>query len=120
MEECRVRLCLFAVFAWVALLASTAHAVGGFKTGEDLLRQYNMGPEGRAEQAAYIVGVLDGERIVSTVAKFKSPICLPGGVPTKHLSLVVQQWLENHPERQSQQAANLVLTAVKESFPCSR
>lgn len=101
-------------------VAVEASAVGGFKTGEDLVRQFNMGPEGRAEQAAYIVGVLDGERIVSTVAKFKSPICLPNGVPTQHLSLVVQQWLEKHPERQSQQAANLVLTAVKESFPCSR
>lgn len=106
----------------LAILLGTApaHAVGGFKTGEDLLRQFNMGPEGRAEQAAYIVGVLDGERIVSTVAKFKSPICLPGGVPTRHLSLVVHEWLEKHPERLSQQAANLVLTAVKESFPCRR
>ena len=99
-------------------VSTAAHAGGGFKTGEDLMRQYNLGPEGRAEQAAYIVGVLDGERIVSTVAKFKSPICLPGGVPTQHISLVVHEWLESHPERLGQQAANLVLTAVKERVPC--
>lgn len=103
-----------------SLWAGPALAVGGFKTGEDLLRQYNLGPEARAEQAAYIVGVLDGERIVTTVAKFKSPICLPNGVPTAHLSLVVHEWLEKNPDRLHQQAANLVLTAVKESFPCRR
>jgi len=108
------------VFALVACLGTTAHAVGGFKTGDDLLRQYNMGVEGRAEQAAYIVGVLDGERIVSSVARFKSPICLPSGVPTAHLSLVVHEWLEKHPDRLHQQAANLVLTAVKQAFPCGR
>ena len=102
----------------VLVAATGAQAIGGFKTGEDLLRQYNLGPEARAEHAAYIVGVLDGERIVSTVAKFKSPICLPNGVPTSHISLVVQEWMEKHPERLGQQAANLVLTAVKERFPC--
>lgn len=105
----------------VSLVASgSASAVGGFKTGEGLVREFNMGPEGRAAQAAYIVGVLDGERIVASVAKFKSPICLPNGVPTGHLSLVVHEWLEGHPDRLNQQAANLVLTAVKESFPCKR
>jgi len=101
---------------WV--VAPSAHAVGGFKTGEDLVREYDLGDQGRAEQAAYVVGVLDGERIVSAVARFKSPICLPHGVPTPHLSLVVHEWLEKHPERLHQQAANLVLTAVRESFPC--
>ncbi len=128
MGECRqyglrVRAGLVRIFvasALVAALSSAAGAVGGFKTGEDLMRQFNMGEEGRAEQAAYIVGVLDGERIVSIVAKFKSPICLPGGVPTQHLSLVVHEWLEKNPDRLGQQAANLVLTAVKESFPCRR
>lgn len=97
-----------------------AWAIGGFKTGADLVRSFNEGDEGRAVQAAYIVGVLDGERLVATVAKFRSPICLPNGVPTQHVSLVVHEWLEKHPERQDQQAANLVLTAVKESFPCQR
>ena len=104
---------------WIVLMAASgAQAVGGFRTGADLIRQYDEGPEGRAEQAAYVVGVLDGERIVSSVAKFKSPICLPQGVPTPHISLVVHEWLEQHPERLKQQAANLVLTAVKERFPC--
>ena len=94
-------------------------AIGGFKTGRDLVRQYTEeGPEGRAVQAAYVVGVLDGERIVTQVAKFKSPLCLPHGVPTNHLSALVNEWLEAHPERLHQQAANLVLTAVKENFPC--
>ena len=101
-------------------IAPSVHAVGGFKTGEDLVRQYDLGAEGRAEQAAYVVGVLDGERIVSAVARFESPICLPHGVPTGHLSLLVHEWLEKHPERLRQQAANLVLTAVRESFPCRR
>ncbi len=116
MGERLIRVCV--TVALVLGLATAAHAVGGFKTGEDLMRQFNMGDEGRAEQAAYIVGVLDGEKIVATVAKFKSPICLPNGVPTGHLSLVVHEWLEEHPDRLRQQAANLVLTAVKEAFPC--
>ncbi|MDG2306641.1 MAG: Rap1a/Tai family immunity protein [Candidatus Binatia bacterium] len=111
-------LVLVAMALCLAVGSGSALAAGGFKTGEDLVRQFNMGDEGRAEQSAYIVGVLDGENIVSTVAKFKSPICLPSGVPTQHLSLLVQEWLESHPDRQHQQAANLVLTAVKESFPC--
>ena len=64
--------------------------------------------------------VLDGERIVTQVAKFKSPLCLPHGVPTNHLSALVNEWLEAHPERLHQQAANLVLTAVKENFPCAK
>lgn len=113
-----------AVAAWVAFaalwVAPAVYAIGGFKTGWDLRRQFDEGEEGRALQTAYIAGVLDSERIVTSVAKFQSPICLPGGVPTAHLSLVVNEWLTKHPDRLDQQAANLVLTAVKEAFPCTK
>ncbi len=107
-----------AIGAVVLLLAAPAGAVGGFKTGTTLVREYTSGAEGKARQAAYVAGVLDGERIVAEFAKFRSPICLPPNVPTGHLSLVVHEWLEKHPERLNQQAANLVLVAVKEAFPC--
>jgi hypothetical protein len=99
---------------------AAATGVGGFKTGATLWQLYEKGPAGRAEQRAYVVGVLDAERIVAAFAGFRSPICLPPGLDPVALGVRVHEWLGRHRERLDQQAANLVLVATKESYPCPR
>ena len=99
---------------------AVATGVGGFKTGAMLWELYETGPGGRAEQRAYVVGVLDAERIVAAFAGFRSPICLPIGLDPAELGVRVHQWLGRHRDRLDQQAANLVLVAVKEAYPCPK
>jgi len=48
----------------------------------------------------------------------KRHFCLPDGVTQNQTVRVIVRWLEDHPARLHERAIELVVTALKDSFPC--
>lgn len=60
----------------------------------------------------YVVGVM-------SVVEYTKYFCLPGKSTHSQVTLVVQKYLSEHPEKLHLDADGLVLDALIEAFPCS-
>ena len=71
-------------------------------------------PENTAEGMCigYVVGVL-------SVVEYTKYFCLPGKSTHSQVTLVVQKYLSEHPEKLHLDADVLVLDALVEAFPCT-
>jgi hypothetical protein len=73
----------------------------------------------------YVTGVVDDHfwlQIIDTSqfdpAKF---YCIPSNTMTSNQIIrVITKWLEDHPSRLHEQAATLVIAALRENFPCKQ
>ena len=67
----------------------------------------------------YVMGVAD---MVDTLGEIEvsgfSPICIPTKVSVGQLGRVVQSYLNVHPEKTHMKAVVLVVSALREAFPC--
>jgi hypothetical protein len=82
--------------------------------GGDDPRQSEQGDPGKStewgECLGYILGVED--------ALDGTAFCLPDGVRSRQVRDIVTLWLQGHPETRHYEAQSLVITALKEKFPC--
>lgn len=96
----------------VSLASGNACAeVAGFNTGNDL-HPYCTGESGRVGEAwclGYVEGVFD----------LIAPYLCPGGRVSNHqVRDVVKKHLSDHPADRHRPAAELVVKALREAFPC--
>ena len=80
-----------------------------------------------AHCAGYVTGVIDDHfngqlsEVSSTAALDPTKhFCLPDGVSANQAVRVVVKWLEDHPALLHERAIDLVLSALKDSFPCKK
>jgi hypothetical protein len=97
----------------VTLLGATPVAAEFF-TGNQLHEFCNGGPTERNPSLCfgYIIGVagaVDG----------KSFFCFSAGVKARQVEDVVKNFLKDHAEKRHDAASSLVITALKEKFPCN-
>ena len=69
---------------------------------------------------AFVVGVIDGVNWNAGAAGGKRPYCYPKQTKMTRLQSVAVKWLEKHPNLRHQSAANLVVVALAETFPCPK
>ena len=71
---------------------------------------------------AYVEGVFTGYSMVSNALSLKEAgverVCVPDEAKLKQMILVVQKYLKDHPEKLHSGAGELIMTALKEAFPC--
>lgn len=107
---------LLAVLATSTLATSTQAAA--FVDGNILIELCTTSGEWAAHScASYIVGVLDAQEDSIQSGGVRA-ICLPDGVKSKQLSLVVSKYLKEHPENLHFRASSLVSEALFVAFPC--
>lgn len=80
-----------------------------------------------AHCVGYVQGVIDDHfncqlNEVSSTAAFDPAkhFCLPDGVSPNQAVRVVVKWLEDHPARLHEGAIDLVMSALKDGFPCKK
>ena len=105
----------------VFALVMTASMVvqGAWLTGGQLLEDCES--ENYFEKGSctgYIEGVDDSAVTLAHWEGLAEPICIPGGVTSGQLRLVVMKHLNKHPEELHMTASSLVLKALFEAFPC--
>jgi len=73
----------------------------------------------------YVTGVVDdhfscqiNEPSSTAALDPKEHFCLPDGVNPNQTVRVIAKWLEDHPARLHEGAIELVLSALKDNFPC--
>jgi hypothetical protein len=102
---------LMCVCAAVILLAATpAIAV---TTGNELKVAAD---DGQKHPNSYPDGVFDG--YVTGVTETITTLCIPDGVATGQIMVVVRKYLKDHPERLHLPAAALVIEAIHTAWPC--
>ncbi len=69
---------------------------------------------------AFVVGVIDGVNWSAGATGGKGPYCYPKKIKMTRLQSVAVKWLEKHPNLRHQSAANLVVVALAETFPCPK
>jgi len=115
-----------AIIALVILFALVSQAMGA--NGNDLLPKRNLaldtdkrGPYWmeRGYCVGFVEGVLSTSNIYKALPNTPRLFCFPpAGVSNEQMIRVVVKYLENHPEQLHFDASILVLTALKEAFPC--
>ncbi len=110
------------------MLSGEAQAV--FLTGNDLLLECEAG-EGRGNLtfmpfgvcSGYIKSVTDTLQVLVESGELEPRFCLSTGitgVTGSQLKKTVFQYLKKHPTELHYAAAGLVLSALKENFPCAQ
>lgn len=70
---------------------------------------------------SYLSGYVEGHEVTVQVSKAQRVFCLPaGGVTGANLGLVVDKWLDEHPQRLHEAALGLVTLALIDAYPCKR
>ncbi|MYM72140.1 MULTISPECIES: Rap1a/Tai family immunity protein [Duganella] len=110
------------LLAWV--LAWPSSATAGFVTGFNLSKWGDaqdriIGGRGTAvdyQDAANLYGYVTGVHDALDGVAF----CSPGTARAGQLMAVVHNYVKQHPERWDEGANYLVVTALKEAFPCKK
>ncbi len=114
----RVLIAFFAALASFAGSPGVAEAVGRFKDGNQLYAQcINDSLAERRYCSGYIIGIIDLHNVM--VAEDIGPTFCPPRLATEEQHKdVVTKWLRAHREQRQDAAATLVVSAVREAFPC--
>jgi hypothetical protein len=81
-------------------------------SGNDISRfQMNNHPLDQGFFYGYVNGVLE--------STFQN-ICIPKNVSDKQLGLVIQKYMQEHPEDLHQRAVEIIIKAVKNAWPCKK
>jgi len=101
------------VFTGKDIYGSCIHALNGLdKTGEYDDHRFGV-------CAGYIAGIVDFHTVATTVESLPDDMfCLPPDVSTAQVIRDVTQYLEENPEKHHDQAAYLVILALREAYPC--
>lgn len=84
---------------------------GGFYNGENLINNIKSDDlYANAFASGFILGVNDASR----------EICVDEGVTRNQATQIIKNFLEKHPEYWKYTASSLVITAVKEIYPCNK
>jgi hypothetical protein len=100
------------IAATLIMLSSTAYAAGEFDTGTSLLNSMNGNESNRSFAMGYVIGVHDS---VSGIV-----ICTPDNVTKGQVRDFVKIYLQNNTSKLSNEASELVITALKQVWPCRR
>lgn len=70
---------------------------------------------------SYILGVIDAYRALSSMHKPNiNHICFPDGVNRGQQNKVIVKYLKDHPEHLHYTAADTILAALNNAFPCEK
>ena len=72
--------------------------------------------DGQKHPNSYPDGVFDG--YVTGVTETITNLCIPDGVATGQIMVVVRKYLKDHPEELHLSAATLVIEAIHTAWPC--
>ena len=87
-----------------------------------LLNKY-CSSESRYEQGmclGYVVGVVDSFNTINAAKGYKKVFCIPPGVTSGQLVLVVKKSMQEHPETLHLPASAHTLSALTSAFPCKK
>jgi hypothetical protein len=119
-----------ALKAWISasvlLLALPLHAESYFRDGYELMQACNEAEAlpsdkvyQRGECLGYVIGVMDALDTAGTLTGYTLK-CEPSVVRAGQVKLVVQRYLEAHPQYLHRSASDIVASAVREAFPCRK
>lgn len=95
-----------------------------FYTGDDLATQCSATPaepdfQSRLAQCAgYVMGVSDAVQADQGAGRRAPTVCIQAGTRVSLLVMLVQRFLEAHPEKARIAAQDLVVEALSASYPC--
>jgi hypothetical protein len=104
------------------LLLLAAHSVHAEYFSGVLLNKYcnSQSDYEKGMCLGYIVGVVDSFKTTSTVKGEKKIFCIPQGVTSGQLVLVLKKSMQEHPETLHLPASAHTLSALTAAFPCSQ
>ena len=115
----------FAIFLAVALFALPASPQGSQMKLSDL-RDICAGTDELPATAciSYILGVTEGLRLGAGVAKDKAHFCVPEGMSSQKMVLIVKKAmtadLAAFPQDKDMPAVSFVAASIQQAFPCSK
>ena len=80
----------------------------------------NVGRQRRKYCAGFISGVEEAVRILQMQHKLETSVCLPKGVTARVLADTYQRFATKHRQQLDRPAAEQVLKALADAFPCQR
>jgi Rap1a immunity proteins len=108
-----------AVLGITAAVQVPARAQQGPLTGTELYSLCNSQVATiKAECMAYLGGFAEGIILGQQLTDYHVLLCLPTGVSTQKLRLIVQKGMRDHPENLNQGANVVVATALIAAFKC--
>ncbi|WP_157799360.1 Rap1a/Tai family immunity protein [Qipengyuania seohaensis] len=111
----------FCLVAASCLLTPAVHpqeSLQGFQTAGDLLAKCTSTSSfAKSYCFAYIAGVADAARSYKVWLELGEP-CVPAGSSQGQLVDVFTEYMTEHPQASSSQAASVVITALHQRFPC--
>ena len=113
-------------FVLSMLLVFAGSAEGEFNSGNDLFtklqgcEKYKRGDEsyGNYFDCGYSMGFIEGVSDTIEGTSLEKGICVQKGVTSGQLRDVAHLWLKNNPGKRSYSANSLVITAMRETWPC--
>jgi hypothetical protein len=108
---------------------------GAVQSAESPMRRYILGKQlnqyctldetnaemrvGRAMCQTYVLGVVDTHETMAFLGLVKRQFCLPEGTFNATLTDTAASWVKRNPDKHDMTASLLVLTSLKEKFPCA-
>jgi hypothetical protein len=112
-----VRLHKLLVSMSLALAAISWPAVAAYHDGKDLLQDCVSSSEiEKIYCLGYVVGIADAMDLGRS--RNNKPACIPKGVKPSEIRGVVIKTMQDHPEAQSKDAAELVFYAIRQNWKC--
>ena len=117
---------LVIVAASVGAPAADAQTTAYFKIGEDLQAACHGTAAGEEHSntaeyllcLGYLQAVVDTDATMAEWGRAPRQACVPRGVTSSELRLVLLAWLDARPDQLRFSAASLALTAFAETWPC--
>jgi len=103
------------IAALMALIPMQADAE--FHSGNSLLENVTQCGKNNQTMCAYVYGYVVGVKDAYEDTD-SMPKCAPDSIKKGKLKAVVEQWLNDHPERLHEPAAPLIHAAIDEAWPC--
>ena len=113
-----IRIRILAFLALMVASTATAEEPGYFLRGNDLLLACeSKAPTDKSLCEGYIIGVAS---TLSDPGMAKVRVCIPDGVVSGQVILIVVKWFKENPRNLHQSAAANIAYALSNAFPCSK
>lgn len=107
------------IYIALMLLPVLTYAEDEYMTGNKLLRQIeSTNSNERTFATGYISGFVDAIIGSKMLLNAKPVACVPAGVTYTQLNDIIHNYLKNEPKERHKSAILLIITSIRETYPC--